>query len=277
VKSTVKPLPSRPSDQRTYVREDDHQSRRAAAIDLIGTSLSDYEISRQTGASRSSIQRWRQRGAPTRGRDNCRRDWQPTDPASYSYLLGIYLGDGYIGKASQTPVLEISLDSRYPGIVEECSSAIRNAAEVDARVHHRLTREGASIRLTAGSPIWLAAFPQHGPGKKHLRSIKLATWQTQIVDRFPEPFLRGLIHSDGSRTVNRFSVALRHGSRTYAYPRYFFTNLSADIRDMFCVSCERLGIRWTRSSNKNISVADRRSVELLDSFVGPKSDAGGGT
>jgi hypothetical protein len=91
------------------------------------------------------------------------------------------------------------------------------------------------------------------------------------VDRFPEPFLRGLIHSDGSRTVNRFSVALRDGSRTYAYPRYFFTNLSDDIRDLFCVSCERLGIRWTRSSNKNISVADRRSVELLDSFVGPKS------
>ncbi len=198
-------------------------------------------------------------------------------PASYSYLLGIYLGDGYINKASQTPVLEISLDSRYPGIVEECSHAIRNAAKVDARIHRRLTRKGDSIRLTAGSPIWLAAFPQHGPGKKHLRSIELAPWQAQIVDRWPEPFLRGLIHSDGSRTINCFSVALRGGSRTYAYPRYFFTNLSADIRDMFCASCERLGIRWTRSSNKNISVADRRSVELLDSFVGPKSDAGGGT
>lgn len=254
-----------------------HQGRRAAAIDLIGTGLSDYEIGRRTGASRSSVQRWRQCGAPIRGRDNYEGDWQPTDPASYSYLLGIYLGDGYINRASRTPVLEISLDSKYPGIVEECSNAIHNAAEVDARIHHRPTRQGSSIRLTAGSPIWLAAFPQHGPGKKHLRSIKLATWQTQIVDRSPEPFLRGLIHSDGSRTVNRFSVTLRDGSRFYAYPRYFFTNLSADIRDMFCTSCERLGIRWTQSSNKNISIADRRSVELLDSFVGPKSDAGGGT
>lgn len=257
--------------------EEDHQSQRAAAIDLIGTGLSDYEIGRRTGASRSSIQRWRQHGAPTRGHNSYERDWRPTDLASYSYLLGIYLGDGYISKASQAPVLEISLDSRYPGIVEECSNAMRNVAEVEARVHHRLTCQGNSIRLTAGSPIWPAAFPQHGPGKKHLRSIKLATWQTRIVDQFPEPFLRGLIHSDGSRTVNRFSVALRDGSRTYAYPRYFFTNLSADIRNMFCVSCNRLGIRWTRSSSKNISVANRGSVELLDSFVGPKSNAGGGT
>jgi hypothetical protein len=141
----------------------------------------------------------------------------------------------------------------------------------------RRTQRGDSIRVTAGSPIWLAAFPQHGPGKKHRRSTELACWQTPIVDRFPKPFIRGLIHSDGSRTVNRFSVVLRDGSRTYEYPRYFFTNFSADIRDMFCVSCERLGIRWTKSSHKNISVADRRSVELLDSFVGPKSDAGGGT
>jgi hypothetical protein len=256
---------------------DGHEIRRAAAIDLIGAGLSDYEIGRRTRASRSSIQRWRQLGAPTRGRTRCERHWRPADRASYSYLLGVYLGDGYINKASRTPVLEISLDSRYPGIVEECSNAIRSVAKVDARIHRRQTRQGSSIRLTAGSPIWLAAFPQHGPGRKHLRSIKLATWQIQVVDQLPKPFLRGLIHSDGSRTVNRFSVALQEGVRIYAYPRYFFTNLSADIRDMFCVSCERLGIRWTRSSNKNISVADRRSVELLDSFVGPKSDAGGGT
>lgn len=90
-------------------------------------------------------------------------------------------------------------------------------------------------------------------------------------------FLRGLIHSDGSRTINRFSVALAGERREYAYPRYFFTNLSADIRGLFCATCERVGVRWTQSSFKNISVADRRSVELLDSFVGPKSDAGGGT
>jgi len=125
--------------------------------------------------------------------------------------------------------------------------------------------------LVATSPAWTLAFPQHGAGKKHERAIALVGWQQHLVDRFPKQFLRGLIHSDGSRVVNRFQLKLASGSREYAYPRYFFTNLSADIQRLFCESCERLGIRWTRSSYKNISVADRRSVALLDSFVGSKS------
>ncbi len=122
------------------------------------------------------------------------------------------------------------------------------------------------------------AFPQHGAGKKHKRPIVLVDWQQEIVDCFPKPFIRGLIHSDGSRVLNRFTVDLPNsGPRVYAYPRYFFTNFSADIRGLFCEACDKLGVRWTQSSHKNISVADRKSVELLDSFVGPKRHAGGGT
>jgi hypothetical protein len=208
---------------------------------------------------------------------NARGTGGPSDPKSYSYLLGIYFGDGYVSKASESPVLEISLDTRYPGIAEECTTAIWDVAQVIAQTHLRATSQGNSIRVTAGSRVWPLAFPQHGPGKKHARSITLAKWQQAIVDELPQQFLRGLIHSDGSRTINRFSVALASERREYAYPRYFFSNHSADIRGLFCAACERVGVRWTQSSFKNISVADRRSVELLDSFIGPKSDAGGGT
>jgi hypothetical protein len=56
----------------------------------------------------------------------------------------------------------------------------------------------------------------------------------------------------------------------YAYPRYFFSNQSADIRGLFCEYCEKLGIHWTQSNPRNISVAHRKSVALLDDFVGPK-------
>ena len=59
-------------------------------------------------------------------------------------------------------------------------------------------------------------------------------------------------------------------SATYAYPRYFFSNLSADIRQIFCDHCELLGIRWTQSNPRNISISHRESVALLDTFVGPK-------
>lgn len=50
----------------------------------------------------------------------------------------------------------------------------------------------------------------------------------------------------------------------YVYARYFFSNLSEDIRALFCASCDELGIRWTQSNPRNISVANRRGVEMLD-------------
>ena len=71
--------------------------------------------------------------------------------------------------------------------------------------------------------------------------------------------------------INRFSVRLpKAGLREYRYPRYFFTNVSADIRAIFCEHCELLGVRWSQSNAKNISVSDRASVAILDSFIGPK-------
>jgi hypothetical protein len=136
------------------------------------------------------------------------------------------------------------------------------------RVHTR-RRRGAVI-VEAGWKSWPELFPQHGPGPKHSRTIALSSWQGSLVDTYPADFLRGLIHSDGCRAINRFSVDLRSGPRDYAYARYFFTNRSADIRALFCEQCERLGVRWTRSNDMTISVSQRRSVALLDSFVGPK-------
>ena len=236
---------------------------------LIGTGLSDYEIARRTGISRSTVQRWRTCGAPI---PTTRPEaWRPWNRESYSYLLGMYLGDGYIAQGSRSSVLEISLDPRYPEIVETCAEAIWESIGVRCRRYRKVTPTGEAVRVAAASPVWPMAFPQHGPGKKHHRRIELAPWQQDIVDLFPQQFLRGLIHSDGSRVLNRFSVDLpKSGRREYVYPRYFFTNLSDDILLLFCATCDRLGIHWTRSSHKNISVADRHSVAYLDSFVGPK-------
>ena len=57
----------------------------------------------------------------------------------------------------------------------------------------------------------------------------------------------------------------------YAYPRWFFSNRSDDIRGLLCEYCDRLGIRWTQSNPRNISVSHRGSVALLDAFVPAKS------
>ncbi|MFL5869925.1 MAG: hypothetical protein ACJ75R_02525, partial [Solirubrobacterales bacterium] len=75
-----------------------------------------------------------------------------------------------------------------------------------------------------------------------------------------------------SRCINSVKTRLPSGRlATYEYTRYFFTNYSADIRAIFCEHCDLLGIRWTQSSFKNISIANRPSVAILDGFIGPKS------
>jgi hypothetical protein len=96
--------------------------------------------------------------------------------------------------------------------------------------------------------------------------------QQAIVDVHPWAFLRGLLHSDGCRTVNRFSTTLPSGRvAEYAYPRWFFSNRSPDIRGLFCATCDAVGVRWTQSNARNISVSHRDSVALLDERVGAKA------
>jgi hypothetical protein len=197
--------------------------------------------------------------------------WRPSDPPSYSYLLGLYLGDGWVAPHLRTARLVITLDGIYPGIVGAARAAMERCGP--GRPVSVLPVAGSRAVVVQSYWVgWLAVFPQWGPGRKHERPIVLAPWQREVVDAHPHAFLRGLIHSDGCRTINRFTTKLPSGRvAEYAYPRYFFSNLSADIRALFCEYCERLGVRWTLSNHRNVSVSHRKSVAILDAFIGPKT------
>lgn len=133
-----------------------------------------------------------------------------------------------------------------------------------ASVHQR---QGTNCAVVSSySNDWPAAFPQHGPGRKHDRDISLEIWQRRLTERHPEAFLRGLIHSDGSR----FVAIQRVGERVYRYARYSFSNRSEQIKLLFCQHLDLLGIRWTRPNEKHIEVARKADVGALDRFVGPK-------
>jgi hypothetical protein len=182
----------------------------------------------------------------------------------------MYLGDGHLANTGRGFQLRIACDGLYAEIIEECIQAmVLSLPIVRPRVRH--DRSARRVDVMAGSKLWPDLFPQHGPGRKHTRPIVLAPWQREIVERQTWQFLRGLIHSDGCRTVNRFKTELPSGRvAEYAYPRYFFSNLSADIRSLFCDACDRLGLRWTQSNHRNVSISHRQSVALLDELVGPK-------
>lgn len=194
-----------------------------------------------------------------------------SDEYSYSHLLGLYLGDGCLRDTGRGYQLVFHFDASYPGIVDDAEASIL-VITMGRKVHRRI-RVGWNVTIIDKSWVgWPELFPQMGAGRKHERPIVLEPWQQEIVDREPEAFLRGLIESDGCRVINRFKTKLPSGRvAEYAYPRYFFSNMSADIRGLFCASCERIGVRWTQSNPRNISVAHRDSVALLDTFIGPKA------
>lgn len=185
---------------------------------------------------------------------------------AYSYLLGLYLGDGDITSHARGVFrLRVTLDSRYPGIVS-CASRAMNEVLPRNRVGvHGRTRSNATA-VTCYSKSWPKLLPQHGPGVKHRRTITLYPWQRRITSSFPRELVRGLIHSDGCRFVARQQV----GDRIYEYPRYCFSNVSGDIHKIFCEHLDLLGVRYTRASPVIVQIAQRPSVIVLDSFIGPK-------
>ena len=242
------------------------------ALALSDAGLSDYEVARRIGLPRSTVWNWRRNGRPTgRRRVDLRAPLlRPRDACAYSYLLGVYLGDGWVGRVGRSWCLRLTLDVSYPEVICEAATAMAAVAEV--RVTTLLRAQRSTVIVQSSGIDWGSLIPQHGPGKKHERKIELVDWQLEITNCYARDFIRGLIHSDGSRCINRFSVKLPSGRiGRYAYPRYFFTNYSADIRGIFCDHCDLLGVRWSQSNARNISISHRDSVALLDSFVGPKS------
>ena len=118
---------------------------------------------------------------------------------------------------------------------------------------------------------WLCLFPQHGPGRKHERPIILEDWQRRIVEAHPGPFLRGLFHSDGCCVINSTKRVVAGETKVYRYPRWQFSNASADIRKMCCWALDLADIAWRQSNRRVISVSRREAVDALDELIGPKS------
>ncbi|HEY5889449.1 MAG TPA: hypothetical protein VIW94_01950, partial [Acidimicrobiia bacterium] len=252
-----------------------------AALRLIESGVNDCEIGRRLGIPRGTIRDWRVgRNARSGGRTKhwsgrrslascfrCDGGW--VDEEAYAYLLGAYLGDGWIRDVWRGVYqLLITCDLKYPDIINEIAAHIVLVRGVD-KVGFALS-EGC-VNVNAYWKHWACVFPQHGPGRKHERPIILLPWQRGIVDAHPKALIRGLIHSDGNRHINPITRHFESGTRHYRYPRYMFKNASFDILGPFTDALDRLEIHWTKSYERVISVARREDVAYLDTFVGPKS------
>lgn len=160
--------------------------------------------------------------------------------------------------------LRIATCDAYPLIRQRCIDTVR-AVIPDKKVG--VVASIGCSEVTSYSNHWPCLFPQHGPGRKHERDIRLTEWQDAIVSAYPQEFLAGLIHSDGCRCVN---VINKKNGKSYEYSRYFFTNVSRDILDLCAATFDYVGVEWRQNRWNSLSVAKRESVEFLDTFIGPK-------
>jgi hypothetical protein len=242
-------------------------STRKRALALVAQGRSLNSVSRETGISRAAIRSWRGRLEPL-PRTMAPDPGPPADQRTYAYLLGLYLGDGCISAHPRSGhYLRIACANSWPGLIDACEAAMR-AINPSGR-SHRVQAQGY-VSVVSYSKHWPLHFPQHGPGKKHERHITLEPWQQAIVDAHPWEFIRGLIHSDGCRITNWTTRIVGGRRKRYEYPRYFFTNLSADITRLFTAALDQVGVEWKKANTRNISVARKASVALMDAHVGPK-------
>ncbi|WP_405750330.1 helix-turn-helix domain-containing protein [Streptomyces sp. NBC_00144] len=250
---------------------------RQTALSLLRSGVRNRDVARQLSVPCGTIGWWRHQDRKLRGEayvpstDCPRCTYRDFDHAAYAYLLGLYLGDGHIVSKPKQRRLSVYCGDDWPGLIHEAEKAMRTVMATPSVA--RRQKKGCT-EVMSFSTHWICLFPQHGPGKKHDRTIALEPWQQQIVDEYPWPFVRGLIHSDGCRNTNWTTRIVGGERKRYEYPRYWFTNVSDDIRRLYTDTLDKLGVEWkscTRHSRPyNISVAKRGSVALMDAHVGPK-------
>jgi hypothetical protein len=162
----------------------------------------------------------------------------------YSYILGLYLGDGYIDKMPRTYRLRIALDYKYHNLNDFAQKMLETFFSKNKinRLIKKYKDKNSHINLVVyNNDIIKGLFPQIGDGKKHTRDVSLKDWQWNIID-YNYLFL-GLFHSDGSYYLSK-------NRKTYIYS---FKNRSEDILNIYKKCCDNMFLNYyeTNSYYKN--------------------------
>ncbi|WP_151082634.1 transposase [Nocardioides cynanchi] len=242
---------------------------REAALAALAAGETAAEVSRRLGVARSTLRAWTRDPQGRAEDDDCPGcSGCAVDGSAYAALLGFYLGDGCLSAAARYVVFRVSCDASYPRVVDDVTHLI-TLVRPGSKVFH-VTAPGTVV-VQSHWKHWPCLFPQHGPGRKHERPIVLEPWQRQVVAAHPGDFLRGLFHSDGSRTANWARRTVQGQPRRYDYPRWEFVNHSADILGLCTWALDLCEIRWRRPRPVCVAVSRRDDVRRLDELIGPKA------
>lgn len=249
------------------------------AKELKNNGLNLSKISKELNVSRSTLREWisnKKRYIATieKPRYNDFFDRFETSHEfrkQYYYLLGQYLGDGYILLNIRTYRLRISATSKYINIIDEIKNSINTIFPNNSVFS---VNRGRCNEIIVCSNYLPEIFPHLGKGKKHERKIELTDWQLKYLEENSKELARGLFQSDGCYYLN-------HKTKNIKKQHYYiFTNCSLDIHRIYQKCLEFNDINYTfnkKTVNINNSEAwstimyKKEDVKNAYEFLGEKS------
>lgn len=208
-------------------------------------------------------------------------NWSEDQQRAYSYLLGFYLGDGCLAYnrkvAGRSYTLIITNHVGFSVMNQRIKDSIKCLfpnKEIGTYQKSYPDRKSNGIDIKVTGICLNLLFP-HGDGRKHTRKIELTDWQNQMTEKYPQEFIKGLIESDGCRFAPQ-------KKRCPSYIFYQFSNCSTDIHQILQNIAIKIGLKFTfrkvirgksdlnRAPIYSTFFYDRKSVKILESFIGPK-------
>lgn len=188
-------------------------------------------------------------------------DFVTKHPSEYSYLFGLYLGDGCVEYVKGNfHVLSIHQDSKYINLINKHKESIIN---IFGKPPYIFNRGNCTIIRVGGSHVKFL-FPKFGVGMKHLNKITLPKILLDNIDYLN--LMKGLFQADGSYYLDRHA-------KKYCFN---FVNKSLDIIEIFKFCLDKLSIGCTIYKRKSdiycLSVRRKSEVSKLLDLIGTKEN-----
>lgn len=170
----------------------------------------------------------------------------------FAELIGVILGDGYLGKHPRTECLRIVANANNPGFIDRYTHIIEQVVGKQPSVRQR--KNSNAVDLVVYEKYLSKRFGMKA-GSKRNRIHRLPRWIHKDCTCMLA-FLRGLYETDG---------ALSHHEKTYTH-KFVFRNYNQSLLGIVDRLVRELGFHTCRTQT-SVQVSRKKEVEKLSKIV----------